>query len=198
MTSDLDDMFRPPVNRSMRLLDRSFFVKDTSLSAARVLDIKNISKIRDRLMKSKDILALRQTLPVHPDPTPQLESTNGATGKCILLKPEVMHHGIFPVIDFSASPVPDLASSRKIYMGKNRHRHGWLGRDQPYSIHSTPGLQALDESYVCQIVVGMKLSAKLPDDILSSVLPVELLDDMPTAFSHAGHIGVVLFITFFT
>ena len=95
MISASGDMFRPPINRSMRMLDRSFFVKDSSISAAGVLDIKKLSKIRERLVKSKDILALRQIFPIHTDPTPHPDSTSSAARKCILLRPEVMHEGLF-------------------------------------------------------------------------------------------------------
>ncbi|KAI9838647.1 MAG: hypothetical protein M1819_004961 [Sarea resinae] len=50
------DMFRPPVNRAMRVLDRSFFKKRVPLSAARIPDNKKISKIRTELDRSQDLL----------------------------------------------------------------------------------------------------------------------------------------------
>ncbi len=86
----IDDMFRPPVNRAMRVLDRSFFVKRIPLSAARVFDNKNISKCRTELTKSKDILFL--------DRFPTVKVDDGEGGdpkrKCVLLKPEIKHDGL--------------------------------------------------------------------------------------------------------
>jgi len=84
---DEDDMFRPPINRAMRVLDRSFFIRDVPIAAAGVADIKSLSRIRGDLVKSRDILALRQTFPIQPDP--------GAAGsrRCILLRSEIKHDG---------------------------------------------------------------------------------------------------------
>ncbi|KAB8356677.1 hypothetical protein FH972_024253 [Carpinus fangiana] len=75
-------MFRPPVNRAMRILDRSFFQKDVHLAAARIFDVRNISRIRAELQKSKDILARRAVMPVQPDPV-------DVSKKCILLRPDI-------------------------------------------------------------------------------------------------------------
>lgn len=49
-------MFRPPVNRAMRVLDRSFFRKTIPLSAATVFDNSNIARVRVALTKSQDAL----------------------------------------------------------------------------------------------------------------------------------------------
>src|SRR5690348_4701061 len=57
-SADLPEAFRPPVNRTMRVLDRSFFQKTVSLSAATVFDQKNLSSTRGTLQKSGDILAI--------------------------------------------------------------------------------------------------------------------------------------------
>lgn len=51
-------MFRPPVNRAMRVLDRSFFKKTVPVSAATVLENKNILSVRKTLGSSKDALDL--------------------------------------------------------------------------------------------------------------------------------------------
>lgn len=82
------NMFRPPVNRAMRVLDRSFFKKHIPLSAARVYDPRTISKIRTQLEKSKDILDQRMILPIRLEPHPEV-----AGRKCILLRPEIRHDG---------------------------------------------------------------------------------------------------------
>ncbi|EED12288.1 tRNA (guanine) methyltransferase Trm5 [Talaromyces stipitatus ATCC 10500] len=57
-TSRNREMFRPPVNRAMRVLDRSFFKKTVPVSAATVLENKNISSVRKRLESSKDAIDL--------------------------------------------------------------------------------------------------------------------------------------------
>ena len=85
-----EEMFRPPVNRAMRVLDRSFFQKKIPLSAARVMDNKTISKCRNDLTKSKDLLILERFQTVRPDPT---ESDPKAGKKCILLRPQIDDKG---------------------------------------------------------------------------------------------------------
>lgn len=84
------DMFRPPVNRAMRALDRSFFQKKIPLSAARILDNKNISKCRAELQRSKDSLHLERLGSIHPDP---VESEAKRGRRCILLRPETRDSG---------------------------------------------------------------------------------------------------------
>lgn len=83
-------MFRPPVNRAMRVLDRSFFKKKVPLSAARVLDIKKMSKLRLDLQKSKDILFVDRLSNIQPDP---IEENAKLGKKCILLRPEIDDKG---------------------------------------------------------------------------------------------------------
>ena len=81
-------MFRPPVNRAMRVLDRSFFKQTVQLSAARVHDIKNLSRIRNELDKSKDLLTLRMLTPVRLDPTDTSKER-----RCILLRSGIKVNG---------------------------------------------------------------------------------------------------------
>lgn len=80
------DMVRPPVNRAMRVLDRSFFNKIIKTSAARVIDRKNISKCKDDL--GQDILKLDRMQAVKLVQDPQ-----GAEAKALLLKPEIKPDG---------------------------------------------------------------------------------------------------------
>lgn len=95
-----EEMFRPPVNRAMRVLDRSFFQKKIPVSAARVVDNKTISKCRSELFRSKDALLLERYQIVRPDPT---ESDAKAGKKCILLRPQVDDKGNY----WSPSIPPD-------------------------------------------------------------------------------------------
>lgn len=84
------EMFRPPVNRAMKVLDKSFFQKKVPISAARILDNKNISRCRTELQKSKDILQLDRMSSVLSDPEPS-EAQKGR--RCILLRPELRDTG---------------------------------------------------------------------------------------------------------
>jgi len=88
-----DTMFRPPVHRAMRVLDRNFFKTETSISAARVFDIKQLSRIRGAIVKSKDILDVRQLHPIQSVPA-ALKGDMKDEQKCILLRPGVVHDGL--------------------------------------------------------------------------------------------------------
>lgn len=83
-------MFRPPINRAMRVLDRSFFQKKIPISAARILDNKTISKCRAELQKSKDTLFIERLSNIQPDP---VEADAKLGRKCILLRPEIDEQG---------------------------------------------------------------------------------------------------------
>lgn len=80
------EMFRPPVNRVMRNIDRAFFRKTVPTSAARVIDRKQISKCRSDLYL--DILKLDRMQTVVSVRDPQ-----GADAKALLLKPEIRSDG---------------------------------------------------------------------------------------------------------
>ena len=80
-------MFRPPINRTMRLLDRSFFKKTIPLSAARIRDNKHISKFRTEL--GRDLLKLDRMPAVRSVRDPQ-----GQEAKALLLRPEVKADGM--------------------------------------------------------------------------------------------------------
>ncbi|EXJ78256.1 tRNA wybutosine-synthesizing protein 2 [Capronia epimyces CBS 606.96] len=76
---DLPEIFRPPINRSMQTLDRSFFRKVVPLAAATVSDPKQLTNVRKELDKSGDMLRLSPIRPLRDD-----ESTPGA--KCFILR----------------------------------------------------------------------------------------------------------------
>lgn len=89
VSDEPDDMFAPPVNRAMKVLDRSFFQKTVKTSAARVFNPKDISRVRADLMRSRDTLQSRLGA-IRPD----ADAARAAKGvKCLLLKPEVVHNG---------------------------------------------------------------------------------------------------------
>lgn len=79
-------MFRPPVNRAMRALDRSFFKKSTLLSVAKVRDSQNISKYRAEL--GHDLLKLDRMSAVK-----SVYGPNGQEAKALLLKPDIKSYG---------------------------------------------------------------------------------------------------------
>src|SRR5438034_5286559 len=60
----LPNMFRPPINRSMRVLDRSFFKKTVPLSAATVFENKLIASVRNELARSRDLLHVPRIMTV--------------------------------------------------------------------------------------------------------------------------------------
>ncbi|RVX74687.1 hypothetical protein B0A52_01814 [Exophiala mesophila] len=79
MTSpETPSVFRPPVNRSMKVLDRSFFQKVIPLSAASVSNVKLLGQIRKDLERSGELLRLAMIKPLMDD-----DSNPGA--KCFLL-----------------------------------------------------------------------------------------------------------------
>ena len=86
------DMFRPPVNHAMRVLDRTFFQKRVPLTAARVLDNKQISQCRAELGDA--MLHLDRLANVRPDPD---AGSAKSSKKSLLLRPEVRFDGT-PVV----------------------------------------------------------------------------------------------------
>lgn len=89
MTDETADMFAPPVNRAMKVLDRSFFQRTIPASAARIFSPKDISRARTDLDRSRDLLKSRLDT-VRSDP----DTAHASKGvKCLLLKPEVVHNG---------------------------------------------------------------------------------------------------------
>jgi hypothetical protein len=80
--ADIPEIFKPPVNRSMQVLDRSFFQKVVPLSALSITDVKQISNVRSQLTKSQATIAI-PTIKILQDD----DSTPGA--KCFLLRPGI-------------------------------------------------------------------------------------------------------------
>lgn len=80
-------MFRPPVNRLMKVLDRSFFQKTIPISAAQVNDNRRIMSLKTEL--KQELLPLDRVLLVQPAP-------NGHGLKALLLKPEIKADGDIP------------------------------------------------------------------------------------------------------
>ena len=80
------EMFRPPVNRAMRVLDRSFFHKKIPLVVAAVSDPKHIGKCRTDL--TKDVLRLDRMQAIK-----RIHDDQGQERKALMLRPEVKQDG---------------------------------------------------------------------------------------------------------
>ena len=90
---DLPEMFRPPVNRAMRTLDRSFFRKTIPISAASILKASDISQVRSVLHKSRDMLVLPRLSAIR-----DVSDEDGVTRKALLLREDLKHDGAFGAI----------------------------------------------------------------------------------------------------
>lgn len=82
-------MFRPPVNRAMRTLDRSFFRRSSPIAAARVFKNSEISKIRQSLASSSDLLVLPRLNIIR-----DVKDEEGVTRKALLLRETLKHDGM--------------------------------------------------------------------------------------------------------
>ena len=80
------DMFRPPVNRAMSVLDRSSFQKKIPLSAARVFDKTKIARLRSEL--GHDVLRLDRFQCVQ-----SIKGSKGEEHKALLLNPQIKPDG---------------------------------------------------------------------------------------------------------
>ncbi|KAJ5396530.1 tRNA(m(1)G37)methyltransferase [Penicillium cosmopolitanum] len=83
---ELPAMFRPPVNRAMRTLDRSFFCKTVPLTSARIFQNSEISRVRKELAKTKDLLVLPRLSSVQ-----EIPDQDGTVRKALLLRETVKH-----------------------------------------------------------------------------------------------------------
>ena len=82
---------RPPINRAMRVLDRTYFKKAIPLAAARVFKNQHISQCRQELEKSKDMLRLeRGVTSIRPDPVAEYADVGK---KCVLLQEHIKPNG---------------------------------------------------------------------------------------------------------
>ena len=79
---NLPEIFLPPINRDMHVLDRLFFEKTIPLSAATVFQKQDLERVRKELVRSGDILSIDAIKITRDD-----ETVPGQ--KCMLLKPPV-------------------------------------------------------------------------------------------------------------
>ncbi|KAK2758989.1 tRNA(m(1)G37)methyltransferase [Arachnomyces sp. PD_36] len=171
-TQDHKEMFRAPVNRAMRVLDRSFFRKIVPLSAATVFENSQISKTKNILTQSGDLLIAERTMPVRLTPEVGVGGKDGATPrkeekpdrkmgtgdqrkKCLLLDAKVKYDDTT-----TWSPtIQELVAAKTVELG-------------PYNLE-------LDYDYFSYY------------DIISSILPEENMEEAPVSFTQVGHVAHV-------
>lgn len=147
---DKMSLLRPPILGPSTILNKAAFSKTINLAAASILDNKNISRIRQTLAKSSDILPLERWSVIQPDPDTSLAAKGR---KCLLLKPTIS-----PKEPETWGPlVSELV------------RQGEVGL-VPFELK-------LDYDYWTS------------RDVLISLLPEELHDDIPGGFNTAGHVA---------
>ncbi|KAJ5555279.1 tRNA transferase Trm5/Tyw2 [Penicillium sp. DV-2018c] len=140
-------MFRPPVNRLMTVLDRSFFRTSVPLAAARIFKPSDVSNVRKDLLRSKDLLTLPRVQGVH-----EVKDETGQVRKALLLREDVK-----PDDEATWSPtINELVKKGTVTIG-------------PFEL-------VLDYDYWQY------------HDIISSILPEELLSDVPHGFTQVGHV----------
>ncbi|KAK3116249.1 tRNA(m(1)G37)methyltransferase [Teratosphaeriaceae sp. CCFEE 6253] len=159
------EMFRAPLHRGMRTLDRSAFAKTVSLKAARIFDNKNISRIRSALERSKDALQQDRVASVHPDPDPELAT---AGKKCLLLRPEAVASGI------AVQSKGD---------GSNGGSTAWP--------HSATVSELVKEQLIAVVPLALALDYNYwtYHDIISAILPEDAQGEIPSGFSQVGHVA---------
>lgn len=166
-----EDMFRAPTHYGMRVLDRSKFQKFVQLKAARVLDNKNISKIRQQLERSKDILQQERLASIQPDPDTELAK---AGRKCILLRPEVATANV--------SPTPETNGAA------NGNHANQSAEPRP---HSSTVSELINQNLVSVIPFTVHLTYPYwtYHDIISSILPPDEQGEIPSGFQQVGHVA---------
>ena len=155
-------MFRPPVNRAMRVLDRSFFQKSIPISAARIRDNKQISKCRAEL--GHDTLKLDRLQSIR-----SIRDSEGQETKALLLRPEVKQDGNIMFFSFYFSffqlslkkkrsdragvntkrERAKMLSVRCFYMESQALRADREFPSQPLTVRSQTKLRLLELPYVC-------------------------------------------------
>lgn len=166
--SENDTMFRPPLARGMKVLDRSVFQKTVQLKAARVFDNKNISKIRTQLERSKDALQQDRLPNVYSDPDPE-RAEQGK--KCILLRPEVRQRDM-----------PTEAVSNGDSDDSSEPLHPWP--------HSATVTELVNQNLITLVSYPLHLPYTYwtYHEIITSILPLEEQTEIPSGFSQVGHV----------
>jgi hypothetical protein len=120
---ELPEIYRPPINRSMRVLDRSFFQRTIPIAAATVFEDRNLSTVRGKVQNAGHLFGVFSIKAIVPD-----ETVPGR--KCILLRPGIMATGLFDGL-IANGPMGSVADIRgrsydlvSNYYGAGREQDG--------------------------------------------------------------------------
>ncbi|KAG6039214.1 tRNA(m(1)G37)methyltransferase [Claviceps sp. Clav32 group G5] len=145
------NFFRAPAAaRALKTLDRSLYTRMIPTSVACVRENRNISKYRQMLQKTNEILQLEKVNCITADPDAALAAQGR---KCIILTPE-----------FKGS-VPETWSDELREAAREEHI-----RVEPF-----------------ELTIGYDLWSYY--DVMASILPEDLHDEIPTGFNTAGHVA---------
>ncbi|RPA89251.1 guanine(37)-N1-methyltransferase [Choiromyces venosus 120613-1] len=89
-SGEMSRLFLPPINRAMRILDPSFFQKTIPLTAAHILDGRNIPRVTREC--AKDLLRIPRLRSIITQ-----KDEAGKERKLLLMKPEVKHDDLSTV-----------------------------------------------------------------------------------------------------
>ncbi|KAJ4421613.1 tRNA(m(1)G37)methyltransferase [Gnomoniopsis sp. IMI 355080] len=143
-------LLRPPVLGTSTVLNKAAFAQTFNIAAASVRDTKNITRFRQELFKSKDLLTIERQSSVVPDPDTSLAAKGR---KCLLLKPSIS-----PTKPESWGPV-------------------------------ISELVRQDDVGIVPYKLELGYDYWTYRDVLTSLLPPELHDDIPAGFNTAGHVA---------
>jgi hypothetical protein len=180
-SSELPEVFRPPVNRAMRELDRGFFQKTVPIAAATVFEDRNLSAVRSKIQNAGNLLGVFSIKAVVPD-----ETVPGR--KCVLLRPGISATGLHTSVTVckrtdNGVRSKDLVSDN---YGPRGEQIGWTS-----SLRPEADLRLLDNAYVSDCFPKSWLPLTFLDNILEATLP-EFDDEekeTPAGFAQVGHVG---------
>lgn len=154
--------YKPPVNRSMRTLDRSFFVSKVPLCVVRFPDPKNISIFSKKFKES----ILRVPRIPHVVKLDQAEGSKRSDGKTLACDNGIVTKGVL---------LTDTIRSV----------------EEARTQLSPEAVSFLDETQAQILPYEYKMDYDFwkAEEILRAVLPEEFLDEIPTGFTVVGHIA---------
>ncbi|KAF8477282.1 Met-10+ like-protein-domain-containing protein [Kalaharituber pfeilii] len=168
---EMSRLFLPPINRGMRVLDRSFFRKTIPTSGAVVNDPAKVSIIKKAC--EPDMLKLKGVIPVKTEISP----VDGTEKIMSITKEEkALMGGRLGEVE---------QGIKKLIPLHPRVKHNDMSTI-PRSLK-----EFIDSKDVSLVPYELKLEYKDWDyhQIITSILPEELLDEVPSGFTLFGHIA---------
>ncbi|QLQ80940.1 hypothetical protein HG537_0E02950 [Torulaspora globosa] len=160
--SGINFKYKPPVNRSMRALDRSFFVSKVPLCVVRFPDPKNISIFSKKFKES----ILRVPRIPHVVKLDQGEGSRRSDGKTLACDNGIVAKGVL-----LTDTIRNIEEARVQL--------------------SSEAMSFLDQTHaeILPYEYRMDYDFWKAEEILRAVLPEEFLDEIPTGFTVVGHIA---------